>query len=132
MLTLKPSLNILPLLALAALLLAGPAGAADDFTNGLAAFNKGDYALATEHFAAAAEAQPEDALPLAWLGLAQLRAGRSDEAVATLTKTIELDPKMPEAHHNLGNAYWDLGKTQEAVEHYQQAVFLQPLSLIHI
>ncbi len=111
---------------MAAALLLPPAAVADATDDGIKAFTAGDFPAAVKYFAVAVEAHPKEAVLYAWLGSAQLRAGRNEAAVETLTKGIGLDPKMPEAQNNLGSAYWALKDVAKAIEHYQQAVELQP------
>jgi tetratricopeptide (TPR) repeat protein len=41
-----------------------------------------------------------------------------------LKKSVELDPKFPEAHLQLGNLYSDQKKYSDAAPHYEQALAL--------
>ena len=39
---------------------------------------------------------------------------------------VRENPDDAEAHYNLGNAYYDLGRHQEAIESYKQAIRIDP------
>ena len=54
---------------------------------------------------------------------AQGRVGRGDRP---LQKALQLDPDYAWAHHNLGNALRVKGRLDEAYEHYQQVIRLDP------
>ncbi len=49
-----------------------------------------------------------------------------EQAVASFGKAIALDPKMKEAHNNLGYCYRKLGKLKESLASYDQAIALDP------
>ncbi|MSM40288.1 MAG: tetratricopeptide repeat protein [Geobacter sp.] len=52
------------------------------------------------------------------------RQGCLEEAVAVYTGALQIDPAWGEVHHNLGNAYLELRRFAEALEHYREAVRL--------
>jgi len=52
--------------------------------------------------------------------------GRIDEAIAQLSKALEIDPGFAEAHYNMGNAMTAKGRLDEAVSHFSKAVKLKP------
>ncbi len=54
------------------------------------------------------------------------QAGLHEEARSFLTKAIELNPKMPEAHYDLGRAYIALEKRAEAIPELSKAAELKP------
>lgn len=60
------------------------------------------------------------------LGVSELRRGDSRDALRTLQKAVEADPKMDRAHNALGLVYHALGRYEEALEHYDIAVDLKP------
>jgi Flp pilus assembly protein TadD len=69
------------------------------------------------------------AIPLAQLAQraqALHRAGRLNEAVACYTQLLARNPRLAEAHNNLGVALKALGRTEDARGHYEQAVSLKP------
>ena len=53
---------------------------------------------------------------------------REDEAGAQVQweKALELDPKMPEAYHNLAGLYTETGQTKKALDYYRKAIELRP------
>lgn len=69
-----------------------------------------------------AEADPENELGHFSLGKAYLDAGRADEAIASLQRTIDLNPRMSKAYHLLGEAHRKSGQTEEAVRIWSRGV----------
>jgi tetratricopeptide (TPR) repeat protein len=65
------------------------------------------------------------------LAIYLLQAGRTDEAISQLEKTIELDPSYPAAHMRLGFAYTDKKQYDRAAAEIQKAIALdnQPMRL---
>jgi tetratricopeptide (TPR) repeat protein len=59
-------------------------------------------------------------------GVLRQRQGASKDAIADLTKAIELRPTRFEAHAALADAYFDLGKEQQALSEWQLALAAQP------
>jgi tetratricopeptide (TPR) repeat protein len=60
------------------------------------------------------------------LGTLLLVQGKPDEAIASFTKAIELDPKLALAHNNVGFALGSQGKVDEAIACYKKAIQLDP------
>ena len=60
--------------------------------------------------------------------MASLRLNRLDEALADFNKTIELNPKDPDAWNNRGLVYNRLGRTQEALSDFNKALELDDLN----
>jgi serine/threonine-protein kinase len=60
------------------------------------------------------------------LGAILTTAGRNDEAIEQLRKTIEMDPTFDLTHWFLGQAYEDNGQLAEAIAQYEKAVQLNP------
>ncbi|GAA1973460.1 tetratricopeptide repeat protein [Kitasatospora viridis] len=52
--------------------------------------------------------------------------GREEEALAELTRVIEMDPHYPEYHFDRGNLHFQLGLHQEALADYESAIRLSP------
>jgi tetratricopeptide (TPR) repeat protein len=67
---------------------------------------------------------PEKPLYLYWLARLDYDAQSYATAVARLQKVIEMDPKMIRAYDTLGLCYEYLGKPEEAIKSYNQAVDL--------
>jgi len=49
-----------------------------------------------------------------------------DEAIVQYQKAIELQPRLPQAYNDLGNAFRRKGMAAEAMACYQKAIELQP------
>jgi len=60
------------------------------------------------------------------LGIALMRQGKPEEAVARLRKALAKTPNHPVAHNNLGIALLMLGRTQEAAACYRTALAIAP------
>ena len=68
------------------------------------------------------EASPENPLAEKNLGDALLAGGRADEALPFLQKAEQFNPKDSDRHANLGADLMLLGRVQEAVAEFQEAV----------
>ena len=60
------------------------------------------------------------------LGGALLEAQRPEQAEKVLTRALELDESLVNAHNNLGVLYSALGRSSEALTHFNRAAELQP------
>mgnify|MGYP003705139039 CR=1 FL=1 len=69
---------------------------------------------------------PHDPSLLARMGLIELNLGRYDEAAQHLERSRDLLANDPMVHFNLGRAWEHLGKTQDALKSYRQAISLAP------
>jgi tetratricopeptide (TPR) repeat protein/transglutaminase-like putative cysteine protease len=59
-------------------------------------------------------------------GYDALQAGNYAQAVALLTRVVELEPKDKVAWNNLGQAYMGLRKTEPAIEAYRKQIEINP------
>jgi cellulose synthase operon protein C len=59
-------------------------------------------------------------------GVLRQRQGAARDAIADLTKALELRPSRTEAHAALADAYFDLGKEQQALSEWQLSIQAQP------
>ncbi|HEY3665010.1 MAG TPA: tetratricopeptide repeat protein [Polyangiaceae bacterium] len=59
-------------------------------------------------------------------GVLRQRQGAVRDAIADLTKALALRPSRNEAHASLADAYYDLGREQEAMKEWQLAIQAQP------
>ena len=59
-------------------------------------------------------------------GVLRQRQGAARDAIADLNKALELRPSRNEAHAALADAYYDLGKEQQALAEWQLAIQAQP------
>jgi len=62
------------------------------------------------------------------LGVFKLRERDVDAAIAFFTRAIEADPRLPDAHANLGLIHYDRDAMEPALAHYAKAVELAPRS----
>jgi superkiller protein 3 len=53
--------------------------------------------------------------------------GSSDKAIEEYKKTLELDPKFPEAHYNIGVILYYQGKIDDAIEEFLQEIEVNPI-----
>ena len=63
------------------------------------------------------------------VGLGFLTVQRNQDyrsKIAIWGDTVAKRPENPRAHNNLGNALWESGKTEEAIDHCEQALRLEP------
>jgi len=74
-----------------------------------------------------AAAQPQNPFFLYWLGRLDYDERNYNSAVTRLQRVIALDPKMARAYDTLGLCFDYLGKFEEAVKNYNQAVYLNRL-----
>jgi tetratricopeptide (TPR) repeat protein len=79
----------------------------------------------------ALEREPESAELQYLLGLARVRAGMAAAAVEPLAAAIAREPKLRYGHASLtlGDAYFALGRIDDAVEAYQRAMKINTSSL---
>lgn len=69
-----------------------------------------------EQFKQMALADPDNELGHFSLGKAYLEAGKFDEAVQPLARTIELNPKLSKAYQLLGEAHVGAGQNERAID----------------
>jgi tetratricopeptide (TPR) repeat protein len=91
-----------------------PGNAAAEYELGEVARQARQWDQAIEHFARAAQLEPEFTEALIGLGKSLVSAGRAREAVAPLENAVKLDPQNPNAHYQLSFAYRRLGREPEA------------------
>ena len=82
-----------------------------------------------QRFRRFAELQPQNARAQFYYAMSLWKGRRAQDAnldvgkiEALLKRSIALDPKLPEAHLQLGNLYSDQSKYVEAIPHYQRAL----------
>ena len=83
-----------------------------------------DYAAADQWLTKSVELDPRDAQARYYLGRTKYNEKRFDEAVHAFTECLTLDARNVKAADNLGLAYEGLGKTEEALAAYRNAVAL--------
>lgn len=70
----------------------------------------------------AAEIEPQNPLYHNAAGAVLLNVGRYPEAQAEFQKAVELDPTYADAFHNLGSAYAEQAKWEDAIVAYRKAL----------
>jgi predicted O-linked N-acetylglucosamine transferase (SPINDLY family) len=90
----------------------------------LALFQSGRFHEAEVEARALAAAQPDFAF--AWKVLGAAVSIQGGNGIPMLQKAVELMPDDHEGHNNLGNAYQDLGRYEDAARSYRQALALRP------
>jgi len=91
---------------------------------------RGKYALAIQHYEAAAKTNP--AVPASYLGLATSywQTGKFDEAVAAAQKVLQLDPHNTQAKFEIGDIHVRRHEFNEAVPYLQAVIAAKPENLI--
>ena len=92
-------------------------------------YGRRDYGAALQAFAAALAARPNDADALSAQGYVLRRQGRFDEAIASLTHAVSLDPRHFATTLELGNTYMMLSRYDQAETWLQHALALEPDSI---
>ncbi|MFZ2028724.1 MAG: tetratricopeptide repeat protein [Vitreimonas sp.] len=69
---------------------------------------------------------PNSAPLLTLMGVANLAAGKFNQARVAFAKVTQINPGDADAHNNLGIALNELGQRDEAVANYQRALALRP------
>lgn len=98
----------------------------NDFTYGVAMFQRGYLEQAAASFRQVLAAKPEDAEAHYNLGTLYLRRNELAEAREYLQETVKLKPDYPEAWNNLGMIAAQEGKTAEAIANFGRALELRP------
>jgi len=60
------------------------------------------------------------------LGTAQFNGGRTDEAVASFQRALDVNSRQAQSHYNLGVIAVSRGDSESAIQHYRDTVRLQP------
>jgi adenylate cyclase len=79
----------------------------------------------------AIELHPRSELSHAVLGAVLLFQGRYDEAIASLEQGVTLNPNYPEVHVHLCNGYRCIGRPEDALKQYEEALALDPFPSPH-
>ena len=94
--------------------------------SGWAAIEAQRYGEALRAFEAASDGLPNE--PTVWLGrgLAEFMLGRDQDAEASLTQTLALDPGQTDASRLLGQLYYRTGRLPDALAAYEAALDRAP------
>ena len=74
------------------------------------------------------EIDPNNAFANQHLGASYIWAGRKEEALGYVRRSLELDPDYHFGWVRLGNLLFERGEVEEAIRHYRKAVELRPTS----
>ena len=91
-----------------------------------AAYNEGNYILATELFSYALEQVPKYAPYLTDRALCYYRLNNADKVLKDASSSIQVDPKWTKGYFYKGKALEMLNRKQEAIESYQKCCQLEP------
>ena len=86
----------------------------------------GEYEDADRVCAFLRQADPDHPDVLHFSGIAAHHRGRSDEGIALIRRSLELQPDQPDCYSNLGIIYNATRRVDEAIAAYRQAIRLNP------
>jgi choline-sulfatase len=92
---------------------------------GMLRFEQKDYVEAAQHLAKAIGLGLEEPTLYNFLGISYSRIDELAKAVKAYKRALQIDPKLAEAHLNLGYAYQRMGKNTVAKSEYHAACALQ-------
>jgi tetratricopeptide (TPR) repeat protein len=98
----------------------------NDFTYGVAMFQRGYLEQAAASFEQVIVAKPQEPEAYYNLGTLYLRKNALPDARRYLEQTMKLRPDYPEAWNNLGMVAGQEGQTDEAIRNFQQSLSLRP------
>lgn len=89
---------------------------------GVKSIADGRVSLGLASLRQAVEVEPQNPLYRNAVGAVLLNVGRFPDAQVEFQKAVELDPTYADAFHNLGSAYAEQGKWDEAIGAYKKAL----------
>ena len=98
---------------------------------GMANENTGDHKGAERAYRRGLEIAPDDAELRNALGWTLFQDGRSAEAVPQYGRALTANPGYAKAHNNLALALLELGELEEAANHFQKSLELEPKAEIY-
>ena len=98
----------------------------NDFTYGVAMFQRGYLDQAAASFQQVIAAKPQEPEAYYNLGTLYLRKNALTDARRYLEQTVRLRPDYPEAWNNLGMVAGQEGKSDEAIRNFQKSLSLRP------
>ncbi|WP_319406433.1 VWA domain-containing protein [uncultured Desulfosarcina sp.] len=120
--------TLIPMLLAATLVMPALPARANDTSQGIQAYEKGDYEKALKHFTDAQLNAPDKPESLYNVADAFYKTGNYDAAVEHYQKVLESDDKAlkEKALYNLGNAEFRRGNAKAAIDRYKAALVLDP------
>jgi Flp pilus assembly protein TadD/peroxiredoxin len=98
----------------------------NDFTYGVAFFQRGYLEQATESFRQVIASRPDDAEAYYNLGTLYLRRNSLADAQSYLEQALKLHPNYPEAWNNLGMLAAQQGRGNQAIDNFKRSLSLRP------
>jgi tetratricopeptide (TPR) repeat protein len=92
------------------------------YESGVKSISENRVSLGLSSLRMAAEIEPQNPLYHNAVGAVLLNVGRFPDAQAEFQKAVELDATYADAFHNLGSAYAEQGKWEEAIVAYRKAL----------
>ena len=89
-------------------------------------YKSNNYAKTQEHALFLTEQFPDHDLAWKILSIVFEKTGKISDSLAAIKKIVNISPKDPLAHYNLGNTYGQLADFSKAEESYRQAISLKP------
>ncbi len=93
---------------------------------GIAAKQSGETTVALQHFKQALQLAPESPKTLMELAALQFEQKQYPEALKLLQTVVEIEPENASIHSDMGVVLYALGRTAEALQHFEQALTLDP------
>lgn len=84
--------------------------------------HKKNHKQSLKHLEEAVQLDPKNCEFGTNLGLMYLNMHLYEKAANSLLKVLENNPEFAKAHNNLGNAYRKIGRSKEAIQHYNLAI----------
>lgn len=89
-------------------------------------YAKGQFGEALSAYKAVLAESPDHAWALNRVGALLAQEGDTAGAEAALTRALELEPRLAQAHSNLGNIFYARGEYEEALLKYKEASAIDP------
>jgi protein O-GlcNAc transferase len=93
---------------------------------GLHYHQEGDLKLAEKNYREILDVMPENANALHLLGVLSNQVQDNLAAIDLISRAIQIVPDQPIFHNNLGNAYRDSDRCEQAIACYQKALQIKP------
>jgi type IV pilus assembly protein PilF len=100
--------------------------ARSSYESGVKSISDGKISLGLAALRQAVEIDPQNALYHNAVGTVLLNLSRFPDAQAEFQKSVDLDPTYADAFHNLGSAFAEQGKWEDAIVAYKKAL-AQPI-----
>ena len=97
-----------------------------DYAAAVREFHQGHWAAAEEHLKLLLGKSTDDAAIYGVLGYIHVRKGAFAEAIPELESAIKMAPNDQSARNNLGSAYLQTGKLDQAIAQYKYIVVHNP------